>query len=226
MTSVIRLPVMSVVELAGESEAAALRHWKGYVRMSEHQCGRIFRQGWIALREFTAMDRTRTFRLPETSDDLIVEYGDLVVLEAERKRMEAKYPGLVNGPRPGEGAKACVSGNPPATAMDPTYRIVHVDDREYRFGETQAKILRRLSEAANAGEPWQSGKLLLRSVHSQSFSLSNLFKRHPVWRELIVSNRRGFYRLNDRFIDRGHAPGERAASKSPKIIAGELSSRG
>ena len=217
MTSVVWLPVMSVVELKPESagEAGALRHWEGYACVSEHQCGRVFRQGWIALREFATPDGGKRFRLPETSDDRIVAPGDLVILEAERKRMETKYPGLVDSYC--LAAKARIAGNPLEGAIDPTYRVVRVDGREYRFGETQAKILRLLADAARDGEPWQSGKALLREAGSESYSLSNLFKRHPVWRELIASNQRGFYKLSEQFVEQlGEAP--------PRPAPGGLSS--
>jgi hypothetical protein len=204
MTAVHWLPLMSVLERPEDDEGAeraeVLRHWEGYVRMSEHQCGRIFRQGWITLREFAALDGEQKFRLPESSDDLIVNTDDLVILEAERKRMEAQYPGLVIPLRSSEEENPHVAAGPVANAIDPTYRIVRVKDRDYRFGETQARVLRLLSDAARKGEPWQSGKYLLRLAGSQSFSLSNLFKRHAVWRELVISNKRGFYRLNERFV--------------------------
>lgn len=205
MTAVLWLPVMSVVERSdgreSEADSQQIRHWEGYIPIKNHQCARIFRQGWISLREFTAMDRTRTFRLPETANDLIVELSDLVVLEAERKRMETKYPGLANVERCSTVPDARDGGSPSAHLIDPTYRIVQVGGREHRFGEMQAKILRLLAEAARKGEPWQSGKTLLRDAGSQGFSLSNLFKRHPVWRELIASNQRGFYRLSDQFVE-------------------------
>ena len=95
MTAVLWLPLMSVIQGAGcENEDDGLQHWKGYVRMSEHQCERIFRQGWIALREFVTMDGKRRFRLPESSHDLIATLDDLVVLEGERKRMETRPASL------------------------------------------------------------------------------------------------------------------------------------
>lgn len=204
MTAVHWLPLMSVIERTEDDEEAeraeVLRHWEGYVRMSEHQCGRIFRQGWVTLREFAALDGELKFRLPESSDDLIIDPEDLVILEAERKRMEAQFPGLANPLRSREEEKPHAAAGLAANAIDPTYRIVRVKDRDYRFGETQARVLRLLSEAAHKGEPWQNGKHLLRLAGSQSFSLSNLFKRHAVWRELVISNKRGFYRLNERFV--------------------------
>lgn len=203
MTAVLWLPLMSVIEQTEDDEGAeraeVLRHWEGYVRMSEHQCGRIFRQGWITLREFTALDSELKFRLPESSDDLVIDPEDLVILEAERKRMEAQFPGLAN-PLSAREEEPQPAARPAANSIDPTYRIVRVNERDYRFGETQARVLRLLSDAARKGEPWQSGKHLLRLAGSQSFSLSNLFKRHAVWRELVLSNKRGFYRLNERFI--------------------------
>jgi hypothetical protein len=115
--------------------------------------------------------------------------------------MEAQFPGLANPLRSrDEEQPQAAAGPAAASAIDPTYRIVRINDRDYRFGETQARVLRLLSEAAYKGEPWQNGKHLLRLAGSQSFSLSNLFKRHSVWRELVLSNKRGFYRLNERFL--------------------------
>jgi hypothetical protein len=225
MTAVHWLPLMSVIERNEDEEESErtefLRHWEGYVRMSEHQCGRIFRQGWITLREFAALDGELKFRLPESSDDLVIDPDDLVILEAERKRMEAQFPGLAN-PLRARNEEPQPAAEPAAYAIDPTYRIVRVDERDYRFGETQARVLRLLSDAARKGEPWQSGKHLLRLAGSQSFSLSNLFKRHVVWRELVISNKRGFYRLNERFICQTAEPGisgKKNSSRSPVVDA-------
>lgn len=109
--------------------------------------------------------------------------------------MEAQFPGLAKASLSAAGTLPCAVA--PLSVVDPTYRIVRVNDR---FGETQARILRLLAEGAHKGEPWQSGKLLLSRAGSRSFSISNLFKRHPIWRDLVVSNRRGFYRLEDRFL--------------------------
>lgn len=207
MTGVAWLPLMSVIELGegqdGDYGTPSLGHWEGYVRMSDHQCRRVFRTGWITLREFCTQDGQRGFRLPDTSDDLIIELDDLVVLEAERRRMEARYPVLISSHRSktipdliGPHSNPCA--NEP---IDPTYRIVAVDGKVHRFGETQSRVLRLLAEAARRGEPWQSGKLLLSAAGSQSYSVSNLFKRHPVWKEIVLSNRRGFYRIDERYLN-------------------------
>ncbi|WP_367872967.1 hypothetical protein [Luteolibacter sp. Populi] len=212
LTALVWLPIMSVVELQGDSmeaESHSLCHWEGYIHISAHQCRRLFRQEWIALREFFSQDRRRRLRLPEAADDLIVELHDLVILEAERRRFETAYPALTGAPLSSAGSQP-QPPQAPAPAIDPTFRVVQLDGgREVRFGETQAKVLRLLADAARQGEPWQSGKVLLGGAGSQSLSISNLFKRHPAWRELIVSNGRGFYRLEHQFVEltRGRAVG-------------------
>lgn len=207
LTAMIWLPVMSVIQLDDrrpEVEEERLCHWEGYTPVSSHQCRRLFRQGWIALREFSTQDRLRNFRLPETSDDLVADLHDLVVLEAERRRFEAAYPVLAGALSSEPLASARKSAQP---VPDPSFRVVRTDDgREFRFGDTQAKVLRLLAEAARDGQPWQSGKTLLRGAGSQSFSVSNLFKRHPAWREIIISNGRGFYRLADSHVEQARQP--------------------
>lgn len=196
------LPIISVVETDPADDADAdsqrLEHWEGYVRLSGPECRRLFRHGWIFLREFRSLDGQRSFRLPETSDDVTVNLDDVVILETERRRFEDRFPAI----RKLNTAGSAVTGDNRVFGhvSDPTYRIVRLNGCDYRFGETQARVLRLLADAAGRGEPWQSGKHLLHLAGSQSFSLSNLFKRHPIWRELVISNQRGLYRLEDQFL--------------------------
>ncbi|MBB5354041.1 hypothetical protein HNR46_004313 [Haloferula luteola] len=57
--------------------------------------------------------------------------------------------------------------------------------------------MRLLFQAAKDGKPWLNGKQLLHDGGSQSYTLSNLFKRKPVWRKLIHSDGRGYYRMQE-----------------------------
>lgn len=201
LLAAVWLPIMSVFEQTPDSEQSKLCHWEGFIRLSEHQCRRLFRNGQIILREFVAFDGNHEYQLPEPADDIAVDLEDVVILEQERKRFEARYPGINqtsshnNLPSTESGFEYAVS-----KSFDPAYRSLQADGQQYYFGEIQARIIRLLTEAAREGEPWQSGKVLLQEAGSQSYSLSNVFKRHPIWKELIQSDRRGFYRLNEAFL--------------------------
>lgn len=190
------LPVMSVYE--HEAESPALCHWEGHIHLSGHQCRRLFKHGRLALREFTSFDGEKQFQLPEPADDIIVNLDDLVILEEERLRFEAKYSSnLPASKQPFISKPSSSKDCHPGIVIDSSFRTVRADGSEYHFGEIQANVLRLLVEAAQQGKPWQSGKALLHAAGSQSYSLSNVFKRHPLWKKLIQSDRRGFYRLNE-----------------------------
>lgn len=196
------LPIMSVVEQRADKGLSKLRHWEGYIQLSGHQCRRLFRNGRIMLREFAAFDGGHEYHLPEPADDITVGLEDVVILKQERRRFEEKYPGIsptsTHSPAsaPSSGFKEVAS-----QSFDPTYRSVQADGEQYYFGEMQSKIIRLLAEAAQQGTPWRSGKALLQEAGSQSYSLSNVFKRHPIWKQVIQSDRRGYYRLNEGFAE-------------------------
>jgi len=84
--------------------------------------------------------------------------------------------------------------------FDPTFRHVSFKGRDFLFGPVQAAVVKQLYTAAKSGEPWQSGKKLLQDAGSESFSLRNVFARQPYWRELIESDSRGLYRLQEEFV--------------------------
>lgn len=68
--------------------------------------------------------------------------------------------------------------------------------KEIKFGVTQGKIIEILWKAREAGEPWVYGKRLLTAVGSEAERLRGLFRHHKYWKELILSDYRGKYKLN------------------------------
>ena len=79
------------------------------------------------------------------------------------------------------------------------YREVWYRGERFMFGELQARVIRLLHEAWKSGNPWISGKAVLRRVGSEDSAakLGNLLRRHESWQKLVLSNRRGEYRLAD-----------------------------
>jgi hypothetical protein len=64
-------------------------------------------------------------------------------------------------------------------------------------GELQRAALRYLHQAARTSDPWCPGKKVLRAAGSSDVNMRmvNLFGRHPGWGTLVLSDRRGRYRL-------------------------------
>lgn len=145
---------------------------------------RVFREGCAEVFYFHAPDHEYV-HIREPSAALIVHPADLVIRREERDRVEAKH-GLV---RAGGESK-------PTFQQFNDYHEVYCGGHAYRFGAIQAAIVKRLHVAAKDGRPWCLGKLLLNAVGSASMRMSDVFKSQPHWRRLILSDRRGNYRLN------------------------------
>ncbi len=80
----------------------------------------------------------------------------------------------------------------------PDYSQVSLSGEPYLFtGEIQRSAIRILHAAAQSEQPWLTGKLLLKQAGSSDLSMrmANLFRRHPAWGAIILSNGRGQYRL-------------------------------
>jgi hypothetical protein len=78
------------------------------------------------------------------------------------------------------------------------YRHVWLDGIEYNLTAAQARIVRVLHAAQqNGGDGWVQMEDLRERAKFESAKVSHLFRRAPNWRELIRSDRRGYYRLNN-----------------------------
>ncbi len=80
----------------------------------------------------------------------------------------------------------------------PDYSQVSLNGELYLFtGEIQRSAIRILYAAAKSEQPWLTGKTLLKQAGSSDLSMrmGNLFRRHPAWGTIVLSNSRGQYRL-------------------------------
>ncbi|MCH6256805.1 hypothetical protein MLD52_09625 [Puniceicoccaceae bacterium K14] len=203
LVSNIWLPVMSVYkarEVVDNSETKIVRelcHWEGYIPLSRHFCYGLFKRGKAYLREFACGQSKQRFSLPDSAESIDVELLDLMVFKEERLRFEREHQARL---RICSLLDVANESEVRFFAKDSFFKTVHWNGEDYYFGNMQSNILCLLRDAANRGEPWQSGKRLLHEVGSQSFSLSNVFKHNPIWRELIISDRRGLYRLDRKWL--------------------------
>ena len=72
---------------------------------------------------------------------------------------------------------------------------VRVSGEWHSFGPKQAAVLRLLKIASGTDDPWRDGKRLLDDVGSTTVRIADLFKRRPVWRQLVQANGKGSYRF-------------------------------
>jgi hypothetical protein len=76
------------------------------------------------------------------------------------------------------------------------YRHVSVGGFDFSLGEICAKVVQLLHAAAlQDHQQWLVGKDLLEKAGSQQMKLGDLFKSVKNWRELIESDKQGYYRL-------------------------------
>ena len=66
----------------------------------------------------------------------------------------------------------------------------------HSFGPKQAAVLRLLDAASGSDNPWLDGKRLLDEANAATMRLIDLFKRKPAWRQLVLADGKGRYRLN------------------------------
>jgi hypothetical protein len=173
----------------------------GLLDLLESDAFELFRDGGTTVTCF--YHPREIIRLIGHTPILEVRISDIVVRREERDRVEADHrlhrestTGCASGAAEASAfpAPRNMPARPPISVSDDG-RYVRAGVLTFRLGEVQARIVRRLYEAAMAGEPWIDGKLLLRDAGSRSLRLSNVFKSQPRWRDLIEMDGRGNYRL-------------------------------
>lgn len=68
--------------------------------------------------------------------------------------------------------------------------------KEYKFGELQAKVIKRLWQAREDGKPWVYGKYILRDIGSTSYRIKDIFNHNKYWRRIVCADKTGKYKLN------------------------------
>lgn len=194
LQSHILLPIMSVYSLKETFNGAAqLEHFEGFVPLSQYHCQRLFRSGQVTLREFSSQCGNQRYRLPDSSEDIFAHTSDLLVLADQREQFEKKKD---------EQLEATISPmDKSATPLSPAdFECIYFAGETHHFGFVQAQVLYTLYQDFHHSSNWTNGKRLLAAAGSKSFTLSNVFKRKPIWKQIIQSNGRGDYRLHPDFI--------------------------
>lgn len=200
LTACVWLPLMIFYEVIEEAEGNRLVltrnpiHKEGYMPVFPHHCRSLFSNEQTCLREFPNDEANGRYALPDTAEGFQIKFSDLLILHDERIRFETEHEVALPISPPSR-----LAGGP--NPLDPTFRNICYQGKHYRFGDVQAAVLRLLYEATLAGTDWQNGKKLLESAGSRSFTVSNIFKRNKIWRQLVESDGRGLFRLNKKFLE-------------------------
>ena len=121
---------------------------------------------------------------------MIVRREDLILTREERDRFERDH------------AVATAAGKPAATDVwhSDDFGRVRVANEWHDFGPKQAAVFRLLKAASDTENPWLDGKRLLEEADAATMRLIDLFKRKAIWRQLVIADGKGRYRLNIEFL--------------------------
>jgi hypothetical protein len=174
------------LELALESVAAEVRARVLKILSARpihrYDVHKIFRNpdGQIAIQQF---GHSTISELLNPAPQIFAAFCDLIIPKDDVESFEMSCCGCANNSQ-------CFH----PLSSDFSYFIYN--GREYTFGEMQAKIIKRLWQAREDGEPWLYGKRLLADVGSGSDRIQSVFNHNSAWRKIILSDRNGKYKLN------------------------------
>ncbi|WP_422927457.1 hypothetical protein [Singulisphaera sp. PoT] len=166
---------------------------EGFVGVRPRDFRTISSVGSARLRSFDSVTRRGTvLRLPDEPRQpaLLVRIEDLMVLAQDRAEFEREYrlrPYDVEG---------CAAGPLAEFLASDDYRHIRINGEEHHFGDVQAHVIKILHAASLGRSPWVHGKTLLDGAGSHAARLRDVFKSKRDWRRVILSDKRGSYRLN------------------------------
>lgn len=76
------------------------------------------------------------------------------------------------------------------------YRRIILNGEEFQLGDVQASIVQQLHDAWESTNQWVHGKTLLYGANSRALRVRDVFKSKSDWNKLVLSDKRGYYRLN------------------------------
>ena len=170
---------------------------EGFVGLRPVDTREIFSKGSSHIRVFHSINKDEhilrlSYEPPQAC--IHVHIRDLVILNSHKQEFLIK-----NGISEEDLNISSETNNKPIKKdfiASPDYRHVTFKGKELHFGDIQAKIIEILYNASQSNNPWVHGKTLLYDSGSRSESVKNIFQSKIHWRELIMSDGGGYYRIN------------------------------
>ena len=177
-------------------------HCEGWVALQAKDTRRIFARGENTICTFASLRRDAYLLRVATEphqrplkillEELVVQSKDCLLFEETHHVEVQDHVGKVRLLRASASSPMAL----PASVFNNNYQNIQIGDQSYRLGGIQAKVIRKLHQAALAGEPWIHSKMLLSEAGSTCPRLRDIFRAQPIWKALIESDGRGYYRLN------------------------------
>lgn len=197
---------------------------EGFMALRSQDFRLVCGNGSAKLRTFRSVDDKNyiirlTYEPPQPP--LCVRIQDVVVLQADQEAFEQRYQlstvGMMHPQRPPDDSRFIHFHD---------YRHVQLAHHRFQLGDVQARIVRHLHEAAVKNQPWVHGKILIDVAGSHAVRMRDIFKHKKNWRQLILSDDRGYYRLNWLTEEWHDQPPERAEQpqrhkQNEKELAGD-----
>ena len=180
---------------------------EGFMALRPQDFRIICGKGCAKLRIFRSVEENEhvirlTYEPPQPA--LWVRVQDVIVLQSDREAFEQRYQ---------LSTLAIHPKRPPVNSQfihSEDYRHIQLGPQHFRLGDVQAKIVEHLHSAAVTVQPWVHGKTLIDISGSNAVRMRDIFKHKKNWRKLILSDDRGYYKLNLSSEDAGNQPTERA----------------
>ncbi|MEM8833635.1 MAG: hypothetical protein AAGB32_03735 [Pseudomonadota bacterium] len=181
--------------------------FKGYAGLKAEDVRKVLKSKKSAIRLFLGDEPDTELILKNASSDIWIKEEDLVILMDDfeilvadiQPKREVKIKSmrrLDSLLQKASDAKSAQVTKILTFKHTGDYRSVIANGEEYHFGDVQAAIIKLLHEAAKTPSPWVHSKTLLSKSGSTSSRMRDIFKSKDVWKQIIASNKRGYYRLN------------------------------
>lgn len=167
---------------------------EGYVGVRPEDCRNICNYGRSRLRIFNSVcEDEHIIRLAyePPQPDIHVRLHNLVVMKDDCEKFERVYEVKQNNVR---SLHQKIVESPFIFSED--YRYLKLNGIEYHLGDVQARVIEHLHDASQSHKPWVHGKTLINDSGSGAIRFRDIFKNKNNWHKLIISNKRGCYRLN------------------------------
>ena len=117
---------------------------------------------------------------------------DRLSLKTKMDRPDTRVPAQQNTPLP------TPPNNPEGDtfSVSEDYRSVRFKGERHATTRFQAIMIRVMHEAHMAGHPDVGAMKLLEAIENETSDVRNTFRNSPLWNTLVVSKRKGTYRLN------------------------------
>ncbi|MEM7617127.1 MAG: hypothetical protein AAF195_01960 [Pseudomonadota bacterium] len=182
-------------EKTPDGKCSLIPYEKSYCRglypLLPDDCRKIFRRGSTKISYFNFKNPNEYYKISK-NNGLKIFREDLVITADEKNLFEKNM--LFS--QENKTSKVTALHDNIFFYHENNYHHVEYNNLVFEFGMIQAKIIEILHAASVTDQPWVHCKRLLDRAGSNSPRIRDLFKAKYGWRNMILSDGKGNYRLN------------------------------